>query len=224
MKKLLLVLLAMLLCVSAVACSPQESEEPTPDTFLGQEWYLTQKPMGTPTIPELTAEQENAYIQLPKEYSQTIDGVTLQLEFFKESYRLDEIIQLRIIIRNDSEREVRFDQESHSCDAFPGAFVRQDGALLGVSGYGFNAIGGDGWNTDASRMTSLAPGESVTFETIYEVWPDFFCKVGETGRNYLFQGKLARFGMTEFAGQRYEHIYTTMVYTIPVEVFVLPGE
>ncbi len=36
MKRLLLVLLAMLLCMGAVACTPQEQEKPTPDTFLGR--------------------------------------------------------------------------------------------------------------------------------------------------------------------------------------------
>ncbi len=213
MKRLLLILLALLLCVGAVGCAFADDN---PSTQYYEPWYLDYSLNRAPTLPEVPSELSDVRIHLPKEWSKSENGYEVKLEFFQEEYALGELIQYRITATNHTEETIIIPESDLNSNTFPGVFLRSDGKTWGLDALNSpEPVKGDKdpmeengpWAADAVKECVLLAGSSATQECVFVVDPSFFIAGGKY-YTYEFKG-----GFYDYKANR-----SLFDYAIPVEV------
>ncbi len=131
-------------------------------------WHLSDWKYPHPPIKELwfyepidfSPEAMKTYVKLPLEYEETVDGMTIKVEFFQETYPIFSYIQARITYTNNTGITLRFinggDKKiagyfSANGELYSGAYESPD----------FDFI------TGADSTTLVENGQSHTVEVIY---------------------------------------------------------
>ncbi len=153
--------------------------------------------------PDWSDEARNTYIKVPALHKETVDGVTIEIEFFQEEYPMYSFIQARITYTNTNDYPIYtvigYDEY------FAGCFVKNDSdrkTFQYADPQEFN-----GFRVDREYPITLNKGDSFVGELIYFADNSFF----EAGCDYKY---VLRF-TDEKAENGRPQSYTV---TVPVEV------
>ena len=112
MKKLFVILILSVLLLSACTVSDGGGTSGTPDTTepevttdeiatdASETWYLTKQMEVDPKIPEISEEHASLVVKAPLVTEGEQNGIRYKIEFFRDDYKMGELIQVRITLTN----------------------------------------------------------------------------------------------------------------------------
>ena len=112
MKKLFVILILSVLLLSACTVSDGGGTSGTPDTTepevttdeiatdASETWYLTKQMEVDPKIPEIPEEYASLVVKTPLVTEGEQNGIRYKVEFFRDDYKMGELIQVRITLTN----------------------------------------------------------------------------------------------------------------------------
>ncbi|MBO5270775.1 MAG: hypothetical protein J6B77_08310 [Clostridia bacterium] len=127
-------------------------------------------------------------LNVPLTYASEVGGISLKAEFFKESYRIGEIMQVRFTLTNRSETDFTFRTDSFCASPMTVVNLRTDKKnrpIVHMSPWNKKDAEGFGWtfvtnlSVDAICEFTLPQGESIVLENAYYIAPHFYDEGGE---------------------------------------------
>ena len=107
MKKLFTLLLSLVLFLSACSTADGGETSEAPDTTAPEvatdaleTWYLTKQMEVEPKIPEIPEEHASLVVKAPLVTEGEQNGIRYKIEFFRDDYKMGELIQVRITLTN----------------------------------------------------------------------------------------------------------------------------
>ena len=112
MKKLFVILILSVLLLSSCTASDGGETSGTPDTAApeittdeittgaSETWYLTKQMEVDPKIPEISEEHASLVVKPPLVTEGEQNGIRYKVEFFRDYYKIGELIQVRITLTN----------------------------------------------------------------------------------------------------------------------------
>ena len=171
-------------------------------------WYLSEWE-SYPQESEKTMifdETNGTFIKLPAVYEESVDGLLIKVEFFKETYTLYSLIQCRVTITNNLGYSINFNGKAVKT---PGAFSR----------IGTNALNKvyAAKNFESIYHANVLPvyldnGDSFINETVFEMKENFFVE----GFDYSFVIEV-----TAYSEDKDTKIYSV---EIPIELCIPQNE